>query len=700
MKKSLVFLVVIFLITPNIVKADKIDKAFESLQEYNYFDAKKKFEKKLKKACSPAAYGLAIIYYRQDNPFHQIDSAYRMIRLAEKTYDDLKSKKASKYVKYGFNKISIADLKQRISTFYFNRLTIENSVEEWDEFALKNPDSREYRRAIVVRDSLAFELTKKDNSSLAYTKYMQTYPQSILMKDAQDGYNLAEYREQTKDGSVISYQRFIENYKSNPYTLQAEDQVYKITTEKNRVEDLNNFIVQNPKNRNVEEAWRRLYQVYMYDYSDDRIELFEKEFPQYPFKNEIKTDLKMARTVLVPVKILNKFGAMDLDGNIVIPVVYDLVSTFSEGLALVGIKDKYGYINKMNERVIPLQFDAGLDFEQGRAVVEKDKKYGLIDRSGKMILECEYEDIGAFSDELIYAQKNGHYGYYDKYGIERVKSKFDDAFTFQKGRAFVQVGEKQAIINTEGEFIFPPKYESIKQFSKTTIVFEEEGFFGLVDFSQKIILPAEYDEIGNLSSGLALINFEGKIGYIDSLGNIKISPKFETFPNYLENTQFKGNSALVKYKGKYGIIDKTGKFIIPNVYNQLGVNSSLIAFNKGKLWGFIDGKNKTVIKPSYDWAESFIGETAIVAKFEQQGVINEQGQTLIPVEYDEISRMDTQRFLVSLNDRVGLFGIDGKILAPIEYKEIRQLNDSFYVLLGQERIDYLYLPENKLVRQK
>jgi hypothetical protein len=685
---------------PLLAEANSIDKAFASLQEYNYFDAKKRFEKKLPKVTSPSAYGLAVIYYRQDNPFHQIDSAYRLIRLAESTFELLKPKSALRYEKYGFSKTSIAELKQKISSFYFNRLSGNNFVADWTEFISLNPEAKEYGRAIDVRDSLAFEWTKKINTSTEYTAYLMSYPNSKLSREAQEGFYLAEYREQTTGRSVIIFQNFIQNFPSNPYKVQAEDQVYFLTTEKNKVEDLNEFIVNNPLNRNIDEAWRRLYQVYMYDYSDDRIEQFVTEFPQYPFKNEIKSDLKMARTVLVPVKIFDKFGAMDLDGNIEIPVVYDLVSMFREGLALVGLNGKYGYINKMNEQIIPLQFDAGLDFEQGRAVVEKDEKFGLIDRTGKMILACDFEDIGGFSDGLIYAQKNQLYGYFDKYGIERIKTKFDDAFSFQNGLANVEIGGKQAIINTEGEYVFPPKYESIKPFSKKTIVFKEDGYYGIVDYNQTVILPAEYDEIGSINNGFSIINFEDKIGYIDSLGGLKIPAKFETFPNYLENCQFIGNSALAKLKGQYGLIDKSGKFIIPNVYNQLGVNSSLIAFNKGKLWGYIDSKNKIVIKPAFNWAESFVGETAIVAKFDQQGLINKQGLPVVPIQFDEITRIDKDRFVVASNDLVGIYGADGKILVPVEYQEIRQLNDLFFVLIGNDSIDYLYLPENKLVRQK
>jgi len=700
MKSGCVIILILLFSAPCVSIAGKIDKAFESLEVHNYFDAKQKFEKKLKKVTSPAAFGLAVIYFRQDNPFHQIDSAYRLVRLAESTFDLLKAKKVERYSKYGFTKDAIADLKQKISTYYFNRLSNQKSVSDWDNFAIKNPESLEFSRSIKIRDSLAFRLTRVDNSSKAFSNFMSAYPNSYLFKEAKEGFNLSQYREQTKAGTIASYQNFIITFAENPYKLQAEDQVYNLATNKNTVESLREFISNNPNNRNKEEAWRRLYQVYMYDYSDERIEEFEKEYPQYPFKSEIKTDLKMARTVLVPFKVLHKFGAMDLDGNLVIPPVYDVVSIFSEGLSLVGLNGQYGYINKMNERIIPCQFDGGLDFEQGRAVVEKDGKFGLIDRSGKMILACEFEDIGTFSDGLIYAQKNDRYGYFDKFGIERIKMKFDDAFSFQKSRANVQIGDFQAIINTEGEYVFPPKYSSIKPFSKNYIVFEDDGFFGIMDYQQKIVLLAEYYEIGNLSNGYAVVNYEGKLGYIDSNGIIKIEPKFETFPNYMENSQFIGNFALVKSKGKYGVIDKSGKFIIPNVYNQLGEFSSLIAFNKGKLWGYVDSKNKVILKPTFDWAESFQGENAIVAKFDQQGVINRQGLPIVPIEFDEISRMDKERFLVTSGESVGLYGIDGKIIVPLEYSEIRQLNSTFYVLIGKGSIDFLYLPENKVVRQK
>ena len=72
--------------------AGKISKAYEALKSYNYFEAKRLFDKSLKKETAPAAYGLSNIYFRQDNPFFNIDSAYFYITLSEKKFEALSKK--------------------------------------------------------------------------------------------------------------------------------------------------------------------------------------------------------------------------------------------------------------------------------------------------------------------------------------------------------------------------------------------------------------------------------------------------------------------------------------------------------------------------------------------------------------------------------------------------------------------------------
>src|SRR5690554_4450406 len=88
-KKSLFLLCNIILFFSIELFAGRIDRAFEALEVYNYFKAKDLFYKSLKKDLVPASYGLSIIYGRNDNPFYNLDSAYKYIVIADTNFNNL-----------------------------------------------------------------------------------------------------------------------------------------------------------------------------------------------------------------------------------------------------------------------------------------------------------------------------------------------------------------------------------------------------------------------------------------------------------------------------------------------------------------------------------------------------------------------------------------------------------------------------------
>ena len=100
----------------NYVSAGSIDDGFKALSQFNYFEAKKQFEKSLKSNESAANYGLAVIYSRTDNPFHQLDSAYSAIVRSEKTYGAMKDKQKEALKKHQFDYAAIEVLRKEIST--------------------------------------------------------------------------------------------------------------------------------------------------------------------------------------------------------------------------------------------------------------------------------------------------------------------------------------------------------------------------------------------------------------------------------------------------------------------------------------------------------------------------------------------------------------------------------------------------------
>ena len=97
---------------------------------------------------------------------------------------------------------------------------------------------------------------------------------------------------------------------------------------------------------------------------------------------------------LASVRKNGKWGFIDKDGNEIIPCQYEddkivaLHPTFSEGLASVKKAGKWGFIDKSGNVVIPFQYDVVSNFSEGIAVVKnKGKMLGLIDKNGK----CTYD---------------------------------------------------------------------------------------------------------------------------------------------------------------------------------------------------------------------------------------------------------------------------------------------------------------------
>lgn len=77
--------------------------------------------------------------------------------------------------------------------------------------------------------------------------------------------------------------------------------------------------------------------------------------------------------------------------------------------------DKYGFIDMTGELVIPCEWDDAYSFSEGLSSVEKDGKYGFIDTTGNVVIPCEYEDV-AYSDGYIALIKSGYLTIVDKEG--------------------------------------------------------------------------------------------------------------------------------------------------------------------------------------------------------------------------------------------------------------------------------------------
>jgi len=87
-----------------------------------------------------------------------------------------------------------------------------------------------------------------------------------------------------------------------------------------------------------------------------------------------------------------RWGFIDPNGALAIPMKFNRVSQFSEGLARARQGGKWGFIDKKGDFVIPPRFDWVESFRNGIAVAATGRKLVLIDKQGKTIVNTGTSD--------------------------------------------------------------------------------------------------------------------------------------------------------------------------------------------------------------------------------------------------------------------------------------------------------------------
>lgn len=115
---------------------------------------------------------------------------------------------------------------------------------------------------------------------------------------------------------------------------------------------------------------------------------------------------------------------------------YDSVWSFDEnGLCMVRIDHHYGYVNTSGIEQIPIKYDYIYSFENGLTIAKQRNEYCIIDENDNFIksLNPNYKDVRAFRDGYATMEDiSGHWGAIDYQGNEIIPCKYDSQVIFDK----------------------------------------------------------------------------------------------------------------------------------------------------------------------------------------------------------------------------------------------------------------------------
>ncbi len=679
--------------------AGRVKKGFVALEMHDYFKAKKAFTKGMKYNPEICSFGLANLYSRDNNVFYSKDSAYRYIRLAKTVFYDAKAAKRSRWVKFGWDMNRIDSLERVIADQFFAEAKRINTPDSYNSFLNSHPNSTHAQRALIVRDSIAFFSAVMENTSHSYQAFIDQYPKSIYIEIAQDNFYEVQFNELTGDESLASYLEFVEVNINSPLRPAAEKKIFEIVTEPNTKESFDIFIRTYPENAMIDSAWRQLYQSSMDTMSRLTLKRFKNKYPDYPYQKELLQDIAYIDSVFLPFKKGDSFGFMNTAGVTMIPLGYEQVSEFSEGLSVVAKGGKFGVIDKHNRVRIPFEFDAISDFISGRAIVEQNGLQGMIHRNGGFVFECKFDDMGTLSDGLIYASDGEKFGYYDVTGFLRIPMKFSDAYDFSDGVAKVEVDGLAAYIDIYGGYVVPPAFEEIRMFSDSLYIYEQDGFYGFSNRFGKSVIEPMYDEIGELHNGFAVASIDGEIVYVNGGGQVIIQNDLEEFPNFMSRAEFLNGEAIAMKDGMYGKIDQKGRGVIKFQYENLGTGAYIFAFKKNGQWGVMNASKKIIVPAKYA-SIAIHDETYIIANTEfGEGVLSINNEEVIPMNFNSIEYLSDDLFVAESETGFGILR-KKELIAPLEFDSVQLFGKDYLLLIKSNRWVYLEIATGKLIEMR
>jgi len=347
---------------------------------------------------------------------------------------------------------------------------------------------------------------------------------------------------------------------------------------------------------------------------------------------------------------------LDTFGQRVSTMVYNFISKFNNGFAVVERDGKYTFINeKGREMKLPTyklatDFDYGLSFVQDR----KEQLWGAIDTSFVEVFPHQYRRI-AWGDKgncLVVQHKNFLWEIIDRKGKKIIS--FTEA-----------VSQLRYVQENRIGLSYKVTYNDTKK---------NRELWGYVDYKGKLVIPAQYERIDVFWGGLAIVGVpiedwteeqaeEHYFMLIDTVGKVIVDTCAGTYWDMVKvrvalNTK---NAAIVTLKNSAVVyIDKQGQRILEDSYSYLTEPNSqgLMIATKGKSKSLITNKGVAVNNQIYEDCY-FVNENRIVIlKDGLYGILDGRGREVIAPKYTQFDVSNTKNIRVQLPGNDTSFYID------------------------------------------
>ncbi len=228
-----------------------------------------------------------------------------------------------------------------------------------------------------------------------------------------------------------------------------------------------------------------------------------------------------------------KWGAINVKGEIVIPIIYDEPQSGKPsnlGLVFFRKGDKWGGFNENGKNVLPFIFNYSAQqpmFTKQNVIVQTmDKTWFACDKNGnKKKLNMDSQDeLYIYPDDNIliaYTPGKGD-ALFDVASNKYVSGRFYQIELGYQRKFVADVettnGFKSFIINDKGQRISSNEYDEVHYLHYGYLEVKKDNRYGVIDYNDRIIVPFEYEnsnDINTLTPNLFVVSKNGKAGIVN-----------------------------------------------------------------------------------------------------------------------------------------------------------------------------------------
>ncbi len=278
---------------------------------------------------------------------------------------------------------------------------------------------------------------------------------------------------------------------------------------------------------------------------------------------------------------------------------FSSVSDFFNGVAIVSRNKKYGVIDINGNTLIPLIYNSVQRLpKSGNYVAYTTKNKGMVlyNKRFEIILQrAKYTEIHDFNEGYAAVKAGGLWGYIDSTGRQIVKPTFRKAYEFRNGLAKVSTADMWTYVNKYGEK-WKQSFSECGNFRDSIALinnFSRKYYIDCMGFLAKNIYPFNLRK-GDFFNEAAFVKKIGNSFFVNQMGDTLYNTTFYDIRKATDELTFVQN-----YQRRWGIFKYNGYFVMYPIFaNIFPFSEDIARYNISKQFGVFDATGNVICEPN------------------------------------------------------------------------------------------------------